>query len=241
MVNVEQHNTETKVEKIIPVALVVDHESQAIVARDNSELLRLIRTMMKGQAFPKQFTTEEQLISCWQVAASLKVPPAVAIQNMCIINGSVSIWGQLPKALAEATGELEDFQLILIDKDHKIISLENKNLGEEVWGAICKIKRKGRTLNEYSFTMREAESAGLLNKAGPWKTFQKLMLSRRAVGHAIKFEFPDAVMGVGISEYDHHQAPDLEPIRDVGPSMAAKNNAKFKTIVDREVMQGDNA
>lgn len=196
-------------------AIAVDQRTQSLVAKDNIELVRMIQIMMKGQAFPKTLDTEAKVIAAWQVAASLKLPPAVAIQNMAIIHGSVCLWGQLPKALAEATGELEDFRLILINKDQKPITLENHNLNEEVWGAVCQIKRKARSMNEYTFTEVDMAKAGLDKKTGPWKEYKKVMLSRRAIGHAIKFEFPDALMGVGIAEYDFNEAPD---IKDVTPS-----------------------
>lgn len=203
--------------KPVAAPIRIDQQTQQMVARDNSELMRMIQTMMKGQAFPKTLDTPEKVIAAWQVAASLKLPPAVAIQNLAVIHGSVCMWGQLPKALAEGTGKIEDFELILIDKDHNAIKLENKNLDAEVWGAVCRIKRKGRTKNEYVFTQKDAAAAGLLNKTGPWKDYRKIMLSRRAIAHAIKFEFPDAVMGVGIAEYDHNEAPDL---KDVTPNLS---------------------
>lgn len=204
---------------IPPVAspLTVDKKSQMIVARDNGELVRMIKIFMAGVALPKTLDTEAKVITAWQAAASLKVPPIVAIQNMAIIHGSLTIWGQLPKALADATGEMQDFQLLLIDKEQNIICLDNKNLSAEVWGAVCKIQRKGRSKNEYWFTREDAIKAGLLSKSGPWKDYTKIMLSRRAIATAIKFEFPDAIMGIGIAE-EVNEAPDL---KDVSPWRSA--------------------
>lgn len=209
--------------KVIPI--VVDQKTQLMVARDNTELYRMIQTMMKGMAFPKTLDTPEKVVAAWQIAASLRLPPAVAIQNIAIIHGSACLWGQLPKALAEATGELEDFQLLLIDKDHNVISLENKNLDKEVWGAVCRIKRTKRSTNEYTFTLDDAKKAGLHNKTGPWKDYTKIMLSRRAISHAIKFDFPDALMGVPVSEYDFNEAPDL---KDVTPSKSQEEDIAQK-------------
>lgn len=201
-----------------PLPLAVDKKSQMMIARDNGELVRMIKIFMAGVALPKTLDTEAKVITAWQAAASLKVPPIIAIQNMAIIHGSLSIWGQLPKALAEATGDMEDFQLIFIDKDHNELSLKNKNLNAEVWAAVCRIKRKGRSYNEYWFSVDDAKKAGLFNKAGPWKDYTKIMLGRRAVGHGIKIEFPDALMGLNIAEYDFSEAPDL---KDVSPSRGA--------------------
>jgi hypothetical protein len=216
-----------------PPAIRVNKETQAIIVQDNAELMRLIQTMMKGQAFPKTLDTPERAIAAWQMAASLRLPPAVAIQNMAVINGSVTLWGQLPKALAEATGELEDFRLIYIDENQDRICLENKNLNKETWGAVVQIKRRGRTMNEYVFTMDDAKKAGLKGKQGPWTLYTKIMLSRRATAQAIKFEFPDAVMGLKIAEYDLDEAPDL---KDVTP--AAVRNQNVADEFWRELQNG---
>lgn len=197
-------------------ALTVDQKSQLIVARDNGELLRMIRLMAKGTAFPKAFDTDEKIIAGWQMAASLGLPPMVAIQNLYLVHGSVAMWGQLPKALAERTGQLEDFKLILFDNAQKVISLENKNLDAEVWGAVTQLRRSKRSMNEYSFTEPEALKAGLLNKSGPWTQYRKIMYARRTIGHGIKFDFPDALMGVPVAEYDFHEAPDLKDVTPRG-------------------------
>lgn len=223
----------------------VDANTGAIVVRDNAELMRMIRMMMKGMAFPKSLDTEDKIIAAWQVAASLKIPPAVAMQNMAVINGSVCIWGQLPKALAEATGELEDYKLILIDEQQQEISLANKNLNSEVWGAVVQVKRRGRTKNEYYFTLPEAKAAGLLNKSGPWKDYRKVMLSRRAIGQAIKFEFPDAVMGVGIAEYDQNEAPDLKDVTPPAKQRVEQAQKFWETVngktAEPEIVTDDTA
>lgn len=210
----------------------IDKDTQAMVARDNSELIRMIRTFMKGASFPKTLDTEEKIISCWQVAASLKVPPIIAIQNMAVIHGSVAIWGQLPKALAEATGELEDYVLYYIDKEYNKLCVANKNLHVEAYAAVVEIKRKGRTRNEYTFSLDDAKLAGLTNKQGPWKEHRKVMMARRASGWGIKVEFPDALMGTAIAEYDLHEAPDL---KDVTPLRAERTNTANEFL---EAMNG---
>jgi len=204
-----------KPEKV--AAIAVDQKSQLLVARDNGELLRMIRLMAKGMAFPKAFDTDEKIIAGWQVAASLGLPPMVAIQNLYLVHGSVAMWGQLPKALAERTGQLEDFKIILFDDAQKVISLENKNLEAPVWGAVTQLRRTKRSMNEYSFTEPEAKAAGLFDSTPTWKKYRKIMYARRTMGHGIKFDFPDALMGVPVAEYDFHEAPDL---KDVTPKMA---------------------
>ncbi len=208
--------------------IIVDRQSQQLVAKDNAELVRMIKIFMNGAALPRTLDTEAKIITAWQTAASLRIPPIRAIQNMAIIHGSLAIWGELPKALAESTGELEDFRMILIDDKQEQISLANKNLDKEVCGAVVQVKRKGRSMNEYSFTQADAQKAGLLSKPGPWKDYRKIMYQRRAMNHAMKFEFPDALMGVKIAEYDFNEAPDLSQARDVDTLTGASEiNTKY--------------
>lgn len=195
----------------IPQAISLN-SNQGLVAKDNSELMRMILTLMKGQAFPKTLDTSDKVIAAWQMAASLSLPPAVCLQNMAVIHGSVCIWGQLPAALAERTGQIADRKLIYFDDNQTVISLENKNLTAPVWGAVVQMRRAQRSMNEYFFTEIEAKTAGLFGKPGPWKDYRKIMYARRTFAHAYKFEFADALMGVPVAEYDFHEAPDLKDV-----------------------------
>lgn len=210
--------------------LVLHEKNQQIVARDQAELYRLINVFMQGNAFPKTLDTPAKAVAAWQVAASLGLPPMVCMANLAIINGSIAMWGQLPKALAERTGEMEDFQIFLIDKAQKRISQEAGNLGEEPWGAVCRVKRKGRALNEYVFTENDAKRAGLLNKSGPWKEYRPVMYQRRATAFAMKMEFPDALMGVPVAEYDLDAAPDLKDVSPRGDDRSNEIANKIRAV-----------
>jgi hypothetical protein len=220
----EEKKSEQEAPKIQATPMIVDQDTQQLVVHNQSELIRVIRVMMKGQALPKTLDTEEKVIAAWQMAASLNLPPAIAIQNMSFVNGVICMWGQLPKALAERTGELEQFNLIYIDEEMNEILLKNKNLRAPIWAAVVQVQREGRRLNEYFFSVDDARTAGLAGKSGPWQNYPKIMLARRAMGHALKFEFPDALMGVPIAEYDFNDAPDLP--KDVTPEKSASDLMK---------------
>lgn len=222
----EEQKEEIKVKEVAPI--LVD-ENQAIVARDNAELFRLIQTFMAGTAFPKTIDTPQKAIAAWQIAASLNLPPMVVIQNLAFIHGSISMWGQLPKALAERTGQLTKFKLILFDEKQDVICLANKNLQNDVWGAATQIQRKKGPVNEYFFNEIEAKKAGLFGKSGPWTQYKKIMYSRRAVAQGIKFEFPDALMGVPVAEYDFNHAPDISDF-----SEKEANLIKLKNLISGE-------
>lgn len=226
MSDIEKLETETKKSKTAsPVPMRIERSARGIseiVTNDTSELMRLIGIMMEGKAFPKTLDTHPKIIAAWQMAASLGLSPMAAMPNMAIINGAISLWGQLPKALAERTGEMTDFSLVYLNDKQEIISLSNKNIADPVWAAVCTMQRKGRSANEYFFSIDDAKKAKLFGKSGPWTEYTKIMLARRAVGNAVKFEFPDALMGVAIAEYDFNQMPDYEPTpdRDVAETTA---------------------
>lgn len=221
----------------VPAPIMVDAKSQFLVARDNSELVRMIKIFMNGQSLPKSLDTEAKVITAWQAAASLGIPPIIAIQNMAIIHGTLSMWGQLPKGLAEKTGQMEEFKLIFFDGQQREICLGNKNLHDPVWGAVTQMRRNKRAKNEYYFTEIEAQAAGLLSKAGPWRDYRKTMYARRTTAHAVKFEFPDALMGISVAEYDLHEAPDLKDVTRSTLSEAqdiAKRIASMGVDIDKK-------
>lgn len=224
----EEKATEVKTE-IAPMAI---GENLQIQPQNTAELMRTVKQLMKGDGFPRHLDTAEKVIAAWNLAASLKLPPQVAIRNIAVINGTPCIWGDLPKALAENTGELEQFRLICIDKDYQEICLQNKNLDAEPFGAVCKIKRKGRTENEYSYTVTEARNARLLGnpKREVWSLYTKVMLMRKAMGMAVRIEFPDALMGCAVAEYDLDQAPDLKDVTPPTEDKAALVNARFAQV-----------
>lgn len=198
--------------------LAINSRTGELLARDASELVRQIKILMAGRAFPKSMDTMPKIIAAWNLAASFKgVSPQRAISRMMYVNDRLELWGELPKALAEGTAELEDFELFVCDKEYNRICFENKNLHQDPYAAVCRIKRKGRSRNEYFFTADEAEKAGLLKKKGTWQDYAKVMLCWRAQGIGLKFEFGDASMGASISELpitEAHSEREVSSVAD---------------------------
>lgn len=214
----QQETIQEEIKKTPPqdmVAIEIDKNTKTLIARDNKELMRMIQIFMQGNSFPSSIDTPAKCITAWNLACSLNPDaPQRLISRMMYVNGQLGIWGEAPRALAERTGEVEDFELFVVDEKYERICLENKNLSHDPYAAVCRIKRKGRTKNEYYFTVDEAEKAGLLSKRGPWQQYAKAMLCWRAQGQGLKFEFADALMGTDIIEYKYNFAPD---VKDVTP------------------------
>lgn len=228
-----------------PGDLIPLNKGGMVMPQNANDLWRLARQLLVGRGVPKNYTTVEQVIAGWNFAASLKLPPQVSLRNIAVIEGTPSLFGDLPLGLCHRSGDLEEFEEFIVDKDYKTISYENKNLNTEAFAGICVAKRKGKKSKSYSFSVDDAKKAGLWGKTSstgklmPWSAYPKVMLLRRARAMMIKTDFADVLSGASIAEYDFNEAPDL---RDVTPSPegtgASILNDKFKNTVHATVAPG---
>lgn len=174
------------------------------------EKFRWASAYIKGGMVPQSFKTPAQVLAGLEFAKELNVPPLVALRNIAVINGTPSIWGELPLALVRKSEKLEWITEILFDKDFKEISFDNKNLTSEVFGALCKTKRVGEPEpNETWFTFDDAKQANLTGR-GVWKSYPRRMLQMRARSQNLKDNFSDALTGIAIAEYDYNYMPNYQ-------------------------------
>ena len=118
-----------------------------------------------------------------QWGAELGLKPLQAMQNLAIINGRPSLWGDAVIALARSS-PLCEF-IIETDDGHT---------------ATCRVKRRGEPEQSRTFSMDDAKTAGLQGKAGPWTQYPKRMRQMRARAFALRDVFPDVLRGLPIAE-----------------------------------------
>lgn len=229
----EKQEAAEKVEKpvksnqaqLIPISA----ESQALAPTDHHQLIRFIDQMITAGALPKHLKTREEVISAWNYAAQLKLPPQPSLRNVAIIEGTPSLFGDLPLALVQRHGDFEFYEEFTIDEAYNRICFENKNLDAEVWGGVVRFQRTGMANPQsFAFTRKDADRAGLFRRAKPgmpWHSYPQVMLVRRARIIGIRALFADALCGASIAE-DFGYAPDL---KDVTPHVdrSAALNARF--------------
>jgi hypothetical protein len=208
-----------------------------------NQLMTVIKNVSDGKGFPECFKTQAEQIAAYNLAHSLMGGQwQLALNHMAFVKGKLTIYGELPGALAHRTGQVENWKLFAIDKDHKEICVENKNLDSNPYAGVLRVKRKGQEQCEYTYTINEAQVAGqypatkwdkqtreqVPNPDSPWMKFTKIMLMRKAQSLGVKFQFPEALVGVPIAEYDFDEAPDLVPVKDVTPvNRAGELNNRF--------------
>jgi len=153
---------------------------------------------------PEAYDTPEKVMTGMQYAVELGLKPLISLRQISVIKGTPSIFGDLPLALVRRSGQLQEIKEWIFDENSKEISLRNKNIANDPFGAACRIKRKGYKEREFVFTIKDAIQAGLPNKDN-WKNYPKTMLKYRARSIALKDQFSDALDGVSIMEYDHNE------------------------------------
>lgn len=207
-------------EEIKPEAALIpiSGDSLALVPTDHLQLSRFIDNMIRAKAIPRHLENREQVMSAWNYAAQLKLPPQPSLRNIAVIEGSPSLFGDLPLSLVQRHPDFVFYEEFCIDEAYTKICFENKNLASEIFGGVVWMQRRGMDKPQsFSFTRLDADRAGLIRRAKPgmpWHSYPQVMYTRRARIMSIRALFADALTGASIAE-DFGYAPDL---KDVSPS-----------------------
>lgn len=159
------------------------------------EAMAFANMMAKSPFVPKDYQGQPgNVLVAVQWGAEIGLQPLQAMQNLAVVNGRPSIWGDAMIALVRGSGLLE--------------SIQEDIAGDE---ATCTVKRRGEPTTSRTFTMEDAKKAGLAGKQGPWTQYPKRMLQMRARAWALRDVFPDVLKGVYIAE----EARDMQAEKDI--------------------------
>lgn len=192
---------------------------------------RLAVMYHKSKLLPARFTTPEQILTAMHFAMEhFPTTALTALRQIAVIEGTPTMFGDLPLAKVMGTGTMAFKNEYFVDKNWKPISIENGNMNEELFAAVCETgRRMGDFINKHttSFSLDDAKRAGLLGR-GTWTKYPKDMLRYKARGRNLKDQFPDALNGVSQGEFDHDVVlSDVE-----GPSGAALLMERSKKILE---------
>jgi hypothetical protein len=149
------------------------------------EAVQYARLISNSGFIPTQFRGKpEDILVAVQWGAELGLPPLQALQNIAVINGRPTLWGDAALAVVQQHPQYE----WISEK------VEEKENGQVV--ATCTIKRAGHQPHSAEFSLDMAKQAGLLGRQGPWQQYPKRMLQMRARGFAIRDVFADALRGL---------------------------------------------
>lgn len=141
---------------------------------------------------PKDFRGKPgNCLIAMQWGAELGLKPLQSLQNLAVINGRPALWGDAVIALVVASPVCE-----YVSED------------DDGHTATCRVKRKGAPEQVRTFSMEDAQRAGLTGKQGPWTQYPKRMRQMRARAFALRDVFPDVLRGMPVAEELQDMATD---------------------------------
>lgn len=177
-----------------------------VAAKTLDEQYRYATMLCAGGMLPKSYDSPEKVLTGMTYARELGLKPLTALKCIAIVQGTPTLFGDLPLAIARSSGQLESFSEFLIDDKYERICFENKNLHAKVFAAVCMLKRKGYESDSDSFT--EAEAAKHPNRGNSvWTNYRSAMMTYKARSKVLKRNFADYLGGAALGGYMDDSAP----------------------------------
>jgi len=196
-----------------------------------TEAMQFSDLLASSSMVPKAYQGKPQdILVCVQWGYEMGLAPMQALQNIAVINGKPSVYGDAMMALVQASPVCEDVEEFF----------ENEGSPNPI--AVCIAKRKGRKPVTVKFSVEDAKRAGLWGKQGPWSAYPKRMMQMRARGFALRDAFPDVLKGMITAEEAQDypdeakpmQAKPANPLDLVAPKMV---EIKEQPIIEEEVSE----
>ncbi|MEG1465008.1 MAG: hypothetical protein RSA68_03765 [Hafnia sp.] len=154
-----------------------------------------------------------------QMGAELGFQPMQSVQGIAVINGRPSVWGDALRALILSAPDLAEFE---------------ESYDEATQTAHCKISRRlqtgGIATFNSSFSVTDAQTAGLWGKNGPWKQYPKRMQQWRALGFCARDSYADRLKGIQLAE----EVQDYEPIEKVVHTPSQDQDSAIENKITEE-------
>lgn len=163
-----------------------------------NELVEFAEIAARSQLVPKDYRGHpEDILLAVQLGSEVGLRPMQALQNIAVINGHPTVFGDALPGLCKASAVYED-----------LIETWEREDDADFLTAVCIAKRRGSTPVTARFSVLDAKKAGLWTKAGPWQTYPRRMLQMRARSFALRDAFPDVLKGlISVEEAQDLPAP----------------------------------
>ena len=173
-----------------------------------TEAMEFSKMLADSTMVPRAYQGKPQdIMVCVQWGYEIGLAPMQALQNIAVINGKPSVYGDAAMALVQASPVCEDVEEYF----------EAEGTPNPV--AVCVAKRKGRKPVVAKFSVEDAKRAGLWGKQGPWQAYPKRMMQMRARGFALRDAFPDVLKGLITAEEAQDYPDEAKPrqAKDITP------------------------
>lgn len=180
------------------VAAVEPQQTFDLSPRTFEQALTFANHLADSDLVPKDFKGRPgNCLIAMQWGAEIGLKPLQAMQNLAVINGRPSLWGDAVIALVRASPLCE---YVIEEDDGKT--------------ATCRTKRRGAPSEQVqTFSVEDAQKAGLLGKSGPWTQYPARMRKMRARAFLLRDVYADVLRGLPIAE----ELMDMPTERHMGP------------------------
>ena len=170
---------------------------------DTHDAWRFANIAFTSGLAPKGFKNVASVMIAVMMGAELGMTPMASIQNIAVINGRPSLWGDIMLALVRQSG--------LFDEE---VFEETCDDSLDGGTGFCTVRRKpdGKAITR-KFSMLDAERAKLLAKDATWHTYPQRMLMFRPRSWALRDAFGDVLMGLRSAE-EERDIPDDVPAEE---------------------------
>ena len=160
------------------------------------DIFRMADWIANSDFVPKDYRGKvENCVVPIEYGMELGLQPMSAIQNIAVVNGRPTLWGDAVPALCMKRVDLFDHS--------KYRCFMEGTEGTDDWAAVCECRRIGAEVTRRTFSVKDAKKASLWGK-GTYSSYPAIMLMNRARTFALRHAFPDVLKGM-------HTADEIDP------------------------------
>lgn len=146
-----------------------------------ADALKVADIIAKSSFCPKAFAGKSgDVLVAIQWGQEIGLKPLQALQNIAVINGRPSLWGD---AMLAVCRQASNFEYV------------DESFDKPTMTATCKAKRRNEPEVVRTFSKDDAIKAGLWGK-NVWASYPERMLSARARGFCLRDAFADTLRGI---------------------------------------------
>ncbi|NVM36315.1 MAG: recombinase RecT [Candidatus Lokiarchaeota archaeon] len=200
--------------------------SKALTFSSLNEIHGFAKMVTKTDLAPKGYRGKpEDATIAIIYGMEIGLPPMASLQNISVVNGTPTIWGDAQLSLVQSSGKYEYHKTSYegeFPNDNFKAKFETK-----------RINSKEPVIKEFSIA--DAKKANLWGKAGTWTTHPKVMLSYKARAFALREAFADILKGIHSKE--EMEGEEIINVTPTPSKTANLHNATFEngeTLVKEE-------
>jgi len=189
----------------------------ALVPQSLDELQRFAETVANSRMVPKPYRGKPQdVVVTVMHGLEIGMKPLQALQNIALINGKPSVYGDGAIALVRRSPACE------------YVNEWTEHDDQHGLTAYAETKRKGEpTPSQRAFSKQDAQEAGLWGRKGPWSDYPRRMLQMRARSWLLRDVYADVLQGLYIAEEAEaipaDQGETIDPRGEMSQSQPSQN------------------